>query len=110
MDTIHGIVTKINYYDEAKSFGIVKLKIDFNDKPSDNVPPLLSAIEERERRDAAANFDDAKKIDYEDKNVREIKDVAPNIEVKPIEDNVQTPEVKKGRDLPAFMKKLLGRK
>jgi len=32
MDTIHGIVTKINYYDEAKSFGIVKLKIDFNDK------------------------------------------------------------------------------
>ena len=85
-------------------------KIDFNDKPSDNVPPLLSAIEERERRDAAANFDNAKKIDYEDKNVREIKDVAPNIEVKPIEDNVQTPEVKKGRELPAFMKKLLGRK
>ena len=32
MDTIYGVVTKINYYDEAKSFGIVKLRIDFNDK------------------------------------------------------------------------------
>ena len=32
MDTIYGVVTKVNYYDEAKSFGIVKLRIDFNDK------------------------------------------------------------------------------
>ncbi|MBO4622784.1 MAG: ATP-dependent RecD-like DNA helicase [Bacilli bacterium] len=32
MDIIYGVVTKVNYYDEAKSFGIVKLRIDFNDK------------------------------------------------------------------------------
>ena len=32
MDTIHGIVTKVNYYDDAKSFGIVRIKVDFNDK------------------------------------------------------------------------------
>ena len=32
MDIIYGVVSKINYYDEAKSFGIVRLKLDFNDK------------------------------------------------------------------------------
>lgn len=32
MDIIYGVVTKVNYYDENKGFGIVKLKLDYTDK------------------------------------------------------------------------------
>ena len=32
MDTIYGVVVKVNYYDEAKAFGIVRLRLDYTDK------------------------------------------------------------------------------
>ena len=32
MDIIYGVITKINYYDEAKAFGIVRVKLDYSDK------------------------------------------------------------------------------
>lgn len=32
MDIIYGVITKVTYYDEAKAFGIVRLKLDYNDK------------------------------------------------------------------------------
>lgn len=31
MDTIYGKVMKVNYYDDAKAFGIIKLKLDYTD-------------------------------------------------------------------------------
>lgn len=32
MDTLYGIVSRITYYDEAKGFGIVKIKLDYKEK------------------------------------------------------------------------------
>ena len=82
-------------------------KIEFADKPAnDNVPPLLSAIEEQERKAAESE----KIIEPQETNLKNDNYNMSEEEIKAEETETKPAEEKKGRELPAFMKKLLGRK
>lgn len=84
-------------------------KIDFSDKPIDNrVPPLLSAIEEQEKKERLTEQNESVK----EQEIAEIKQQEEKTAEIPTEKETALPaeEEKKGRELPAFMKKLLGRK
>ncbi len=78
----------------------IKPALQFKSNSNNDLPPLLRGIEEEEKK-AAALVEEQNKV-IEEPVVEPVKEVETVVEVKP----EQKPEQPKGRELPAFMRKL----